>query len=74
MVAKYAAAYQRQSSLRLYESHWRAFCCWWAERDLHPCSATVSHVADFLVFLFEVRHLTPKTIANYRTAIASTLG
>ena len=26
------------------------------------------------MFLFEVRHLAPKTIANYRTAIASALG
>ena len=60
-------------SLRLYlESHWRAFWRWCAERVLHPSSATVSNAADFRVFLLEVRCLAPQTIANYRTANAST--
>ena len=73
-VARYAAAPQRPSSLRLYESHWRCFSSWCEERDVDPSSTSVHQIADFLVFLFEVRKLAPRTIANYRTSIASTLG
>ena len=73
-VAQYAAAPQRRSSLRLYQSHWRAFSTWCTERDLDPCEATVQQIADFLVFLHEVKKFAPSTIANYRSSIASTLG
>ena len=73
-VAEYAAAPQRESSLRLYQSHWKSFCSWCDERDTDPATASVQDIADFLVYLFEVRKLAPRTIANYRTAIASTLG
>lgn len=73
-VAEYAAAPQRESSLRLYQSHWRAYCDWCDERDTDPASSSIHDIADFLVYLFEVRKLAPRTIANYRTAIASTLG
>lgn len=73
-MAKYAAASQRASSLRLYQSHWKVFTAWCEERDLDPCQATVQQIADFLVFLFEVKKYAPSTIANYRSSIASALG
>lgn len=73
-VARYAAASQRQSSLRLYQSHWRVFSNWCTERDVDPGQASVHQIADFLVYLHEVKSYAPSTIANYRTSIASTLG
>ena len=73
-VAHYSAAPQRQSSLSLYESHWRVFSSWCAERDTDPACASVPLLADFLVHLHEVRGLSAKTIANYRTSLASVLG
>ena len=73
-VAKYAAASQRPSSLRLYQSHWRVFSAWCDERDVNPSEASVHHIADFLVYLYEVKKYAPSTIANYRSSIASALG
>ena len=73
-VARYAAASQRPSSLRLYQSHWRVFSAWCEERDIDPSQASVHQIADFLVYLFEVKKYAPSTIANYRSSIASALG
>ena len=73
-VARYAAAPQRRSSLRLYQSHWRTFSNWCLERDIDPSQTTVQQIADFLVYLHEEKSFAPSTIANYRTSIASTLG
>lgn len=73
-VARYAAASQRPSSLRLYQSHWNTFSAWCEEWDIDPVVASVQQIADFLVYLFEVKKYAPSTIANYRSSIASALG
>lgn len=73
-VAKYAAAPQRDSTRRLYDCHWQSFSHWCGERDTDPSSASISTLAEFLVFLFEVKHFNPRTIANYRSSLAAVLG
>ena len=37
-------------------------------------AATLSHIADFLLYLFKERNLQPSTIDGYRTAIADMVG
>ena len=63
----------RSSSSAVYQSRWKIFCDWCVGREIDPIKASVQLIADFLLFLFEVRNLAPGTIAGYRTAIASVL-
>ena len=37
-------------------------------------SPSIKQIADFLLFLFQKRHLQPSTIEGYRTAIADKVG
>jgi len=73
-VAKLAAAPQRRSSLRLYQSYFTKFCNWCNQSDVCTSNATVLDLAEFLVYLFEVLKLAPSTIANYKSALAPAVG
>ena len=72
------AAYQisrgrRQSSRAVYDSKWRIFSGWCAGQSVDPFQVTIPQLADFFVFLFQVKHLNPRTIKGYRSAISSTI-
>ena len=41
--------------------------------DIDPVRVTVQQLADFLVYLFEIKHLVPSTIKGYRSAIGRTI-
>lgn len=43
---------------------------WCDERGYHPLKATIPVIADFFLYLFQVRNLAPNTIAAYRSALA----
>jgi hypothetical protein len=49
------------------------FSSWCATRDVDPFEASSPLVADFLLYLFQVKNLAPSTINGYRTAIAGAL-
>ena len=72
-VANLAAAPQRRSSLRLYQSYYDKFSNWCNQADICPSTANVLDLAEFLVYLYEVQKLSPRTIANYRSALAPTV-
>ena len=40
---------------------------------MDPFQVTIPQLADFFVFLFQVKHLNPRTIKGYRSAISSTI-
>jgi hypothetical protein len=42
-------------------------------RDIDPVRVTVQQLADFLVYLFEIKRLVPSTIKGYRSAIGRTI-
>ena len=62
---------RRQSSRAVYDSKWRIFSGWCAGQSVDPFQVTIPQVADFFVFLFQVKHLNPWTIKGYRSAISS---
>jgi hypothetical protein len=59
----------RQSTGTVYEAKWAIFCDWCSERDIDPVRVTVQQLADFIVYLFEIKQLVPSTIKGYRSAI-----
>ena len=63
----------RQSSRAVYDSKWRIFSGWCAGQSVDPFQVTIPQLADFFVFLFQVKHLNPRTIKGYRSAISSTI-
>ena len=62
---------RRQSSRAVYDSKWRIFSGWCAGQSVDPFQVTIPQLADFFVFLFQVKHLNPRTIKGYRSAISS---
>ena len=64
---------RRQSSCAVYDSKWRVFAGWCAGQSVDPFQVTIQKLADFFVYLFQVKHLNPRTIKGYRSAISSTI-
>ena len=67
------AAPQAISTLDIYQGKWRIFEQWCVVNDKEPTTATGPIVADFLIYLFQVKKLALSTIEGYRTAIAGAL-
>jgi hypothetical protein len=57
----------------VYEAKWEIFCDWCSGRDIDPVRVTVQQLADFLVYLFEIKQLVPSTIKGYISAIGRTI-
>jgi integrase len=72
-VADRAAKNVRESSLKVYESKWKIFCDWCEDNLLDPQEVSAVDVADFLVYLFQVKGFQVSTIKGYRSAIARVL-
>ena len=65
---------QRRSTRSVYEAKWTIFTKWCITNQVDFRSPPVNSVADFLLYLFEVKNLQPSTIDGYRYAIADKLG
>ena len=57
----------------MYESKWKIFTNWASERQLDPFSPSVPQIAEFMIYLFETRALTPRSIRGYASALLSVL-
>ena len=64
---------RRQYTRAVYDSKWRVFAGWCAGQSVDPFQVTIQKLADFFVYLFQVKHLNPRTIKGYRSAISSTI-
>ena len=62
---------RRQSTRAVYDSKWRVFAGWCTGQSVDPFQVTIQKLADFFVYLFQVKHLNPQTIIGYRSAISS---
>ena len=71
--AKHISRSVRESTNIVYDAKWTIFSNWCSGRKVNPFQVTVQQLADFLVFLFEVKGLSPSTIKGYRSAISRTL-
>ena len=65
---------QRRSTRSVYEAKWTIFTKWCVANQVDFRAPPVKSVADFLLYLFEVKELQPSTIDGYRSAIADKLG
>ena len=73
-VAARIEAPQRRSTRSVYEAKWAIFTKWCITNQVDFRSPPIKSVADFLLYLFEVKKLQPSTIDGYRSAIADKLG
>ena len=73
-VAARIEAPQRLSTRAVYKSKWAIFIKLCGENEVDFRAATLSHIADFLLYLFKERNLQPSTIDGHRTAIADMVG
>ena len=73
-VAERIEAPQRRSTRTVYEAKWSVFENWCHDNQVDVRSPPITSIADFLMYLFEVRNLQPNTIDGYRSAIADRLG
>ena len=68
--AKYIAAPTRPSTAKSYDGKWQKWADWAEARNLDPCQAPVTEVAEFLLDLFK-QGLAPQTIKGYKTSLSS---
>ena len=61
------------STNKVYESKWKLFVAFCKARGASPEAADPPLVADFLLYLFNVRKCSPRTIASYRSALGNVL-
>ena len=73
-VATRIEAPQRRSTRAIYESKWSVFVRWCEEHKVDFRSPSIKQIADFLLYLFQEKHLQPSTIDGYRTAISDKIG
>ena len=73
-VATRIEAPQRRSTRAIYESKWSVFVRWCEKNKVDVRTPSIEQIADFLLSLFQEKHLQPSTIEDYRTAIADKVG
>ena len=73
-VAARIEAPQRGSTRSVYEAKWTIFTKWCLSNQVDVRAPPLKAIADFLLYLFQVRKLQPGTIDGYRSAIADKLG
>ena len=62
----------RTSTGAQYEAKWQQYLCWCHQRNTHPLNPSEILIADFLVYLFEVKKFCPATVIGYRTMLIQT--
>ena len=71
-IAEHVSKARRPSTRKVYEAKWGVFSSWCRTRKITPSKASVSNVADFLLYLFEVKKCQASTIKCYRSMISNT--
>ncbi|MCG7878571.1 MAG: hypothetical protein JAY75_22815 [Candidatus Thiodiazotropha taylori] len=71
--AERVCAAKRASTQSLYNYRWNSWMDWCLEREMDPINPSIMALADFLIFLFEEKKLSPVSVKGYRSAISSTL-
>jgi hypothetical protein len=58
-VTKHISRSVRESTSIVYDAKWTIFSDWCVGREIDPFKISVQQLANFLVFLFEVKGLAP---------------
>ena len=69
--AECIAKCRRESSAKLYQSKWALFRKWCVDNKISSSSTSLSEIADFFIFLRNVKKFAPITIKGYRAALSS---
>ena len=72
-VASRIAESRRQSTRIVYDSKWAIFSDWCGARSVNHECPSITQIADFLLFLFEEKHLAVSTVKGYRSMLSNTL-
>ena len=64
---------RRDSTVKVYDAKWNIFSDWCRRRDIDPLHPSSRRLADFFVYLFDVKKLSVSTIKGYRSMISHTL-
>ena len=70
-VIKFVQRPQRESTAGVYAHHWESFVSYCRKDKINPLNASDAVIADYLVYLFEVKNLLVNTIKVHRAAISS---
>ena len=62
---------KRESTRKVYDARLTIYRNWCSARSVSPHSIPVSDLAEFFIYLHDVRNCKATTIAGYRSAIAS---
>ena len=73
-IATRIKAPQRCSTRGVYELKWSMYVKWCQSNQVDFRSPSIKQITDFLLYLFQERHLQPSTIDGYRTAITDKTG
>ena len=57
VASRVAGATQKASTVKIYQSKWRKFTQWCAQKDVQPLRASEQEVADFLLHLLNDCHM-----------------
>ena len=69
----FIAKSRRASTSAVYDAKWTVYVRWCESREIDPLSPSIPQLADFLVFLFADKKLSPSTIKGYRSMLSHTL-
>ena len=72
-VADIVSQARRPSTRNVYQSRWCIFTDWCISRQIDPISASMSQIADFLIFLFSDKKLSMSSVKGYRVMLSNTL-
>ena len=68
---EYIKQSRRSSTRQMYDARLSIYRSWCDQRQISPHSATVEDVANFLIYVHEIRGGKAATVAGYRSAIAT---
>ena len=67
------ASARRQSTRTVYDAKWRVHSDRCVRRKMDPIDPSPQRIADFLIYLFDVKKLKVATIKGYRSMLSHTL-
>ena len=66
-VAEIFEVSRKRSTLNLYNSRWKYYAEWCQERGKDPHQPSIQRIADFLVYLWKVKHRSHQVITGFRS-------
>lgn len=69
-IAEIMANARKTSTQTVYDARLRIYNGWCKEQGVNPITTSIPELAEFFMYLFNVRKCKPQTIAGYKSAIA----